>query len=41
VGLPQEAPDMFEDKHIYNHLRAKVEEVRVYLVIFRSLDMAM
>lgn len=31
LGLPQSAPGMEEDKHLYNHLRAKVEEIRQYV----------
>jgi hypothetical protein len=31
LGLPQDAPGMYTDKHLFHHVRAKVEEVRKYV----------
>jgi len=36
LGLPQAAPGMDTDKHLYNHLRAKVAEVRKYVASFED-----
>jgi hypothetical protein len=31
LGFPQEAPGMEDDRHLFHHIRAKVQEVRHYV----------